>query len=89
MPEGFENHLKNIEVTNFKEQDRKLILEFLKGKAEVHVSDLIAYSGAEKMRVYPILFEEVQAGYIMVTKANFLGTPEIIALSNNSWLIFH
>ena len=50
---------------------------------------MIAYSGAEKMRVYPILFEEVQAGYIKVTKANILGTPEIIALCNNSWLIFH
>lgn len=84
VSQDFENHLQSIEENNFKEQDRKLILEFLKGKAEVHVSDLIAYSGAEKMRVYPILFEEVQAGYIMVIKANFLGTPEIIALSNNS-----
>ena len=84
VSEGFENHLQSIEVTNFKEQDRKLILEFLKGKAEVHVSDLIAYSGAERMRVYPILFEEVQAGYVKVTKANMLGTPEIITLSNNS-----
>ena len=84
VSQDFENHLQSIEENNFKEQDRKLILEFLKGKAEVHVSDLIAYSGAEKMRVYPILFEEVQAGYIMVTKANSLGTPEIIALCNNS-----
>lgn len=81
-PEAIESHLKSIDVTNYKEQDRKLILEFLKGKAEVHVSDLMAYSGAEKLRVYPILFEEEQAGYVKVLKRCGLGAPDIVALSS-------
>lgn len=82
-PEGYESHLNSIDVSNYYERDRKLILEFLKGKAEVHVSDLIAYSGAEKLRVYPILFEEEQAGYVKVLRRSGLGSPEIIALSDN------
>ena len=81
-PEAIESHLKSIDVTNYKERDRKLILEFLKGKAEVHVSDLMAYSGAEKLRVYPILFEEEQAGYVKVLKRCGLGAPDIVALSS-------
>lgn len=81
-PEAIESHLQSIDVTNYKEQDRKLVLEFLKGKAEVHVSDLMAYSGAEKLRVYTILFEEEQAGYVKVLKRCGLGAPDIVALSS-------
>ena len=81
-PDSIECHLNSLDVNNFKERDRKLILEYMKGKAEVHVDDVIAYSGAEKVRVYPVLFEEEQAGYVQVLKRSGLGTPLIVALSN-------
>ena len=74
--------MKSIDDSNFKERDRKLILEFMKGKVEVHVKDIIAYSGAENLRVYPILFEEEMGGYITVLKRNGLGAPLIVSLSS-------
>ena len=76
-----EDHIKGINSEiNYKEYDRKLILEYLKGKAEVHVDDIIANSGADKLRVYPILFEEVMDGFIVVVKENKYGSPVIVSL---------
>lgn len=63
-----------------KEQDRKKILDFMKGRAEVMVYDIVDHSGANQKRVYPILFEEVQSGRIRVIKATELGAPEIVSL---------
>lgn len=80
--EGLESHLSSLDTTNLKERDRKLILEFMKGKAEVHVNDVIAYSGADKMRVYPILFEEERDGFVTVLKRCGMGSPDIVALSD-------
>lgn len=65
---------------NLKERDRKSILDFLKGKAEVHVRDLVNYSGASSLRIYPLLFEEVQAGYVCVVEYDGWGIPEIVKL---------
>lgn len=81
-PEEIDSHLNSIDTANYKERDRKLILEFMKGKAEVHIDDLIAYSGADKARVFPILFEEEQAGYVKVLKRIGMGTPDIVALNS-------
>ena len=81
ISECVEDHIKGINSEiNYKEYDRKLILEYLKGKAEVHVDDIIANSGAEKLRVYPILFEEVMDGFIVVVKENKYGSPVIVSL---------
>jgi len=52
----------------------------MKGKAEVHVDDLLENSGAERLRVYPILTEEVQTGSVVVVKSTGWGAPEIVAL---------
>ena len=57
-----------------------MILEYLKGKAEVHVDDIIANSGADKLRVYPILYEEVMDGFVVVVKENINGSPIIVSL---------
>lgn len=66
---------------DYKEQDRKKILDFLVSRGgEASVDTLIAYSGAEKMRVYPILFEETQAGHIHVLELSQMGAPERVAL---------
>lgn len=74
-------HINSISATNHKEEDRKRILEYIKGKAEVYVSDISENSGAERLRAYPILFEEIQAGYFIPIKSDALGAPVIVALS--------
>ena len=43
----------------------------------------MAYSGAEPLRIYPILFEEIQSGYVLVLKESGMGSPEIVALSRS------
>ena len=66
---------------DYKEQDRKKIIDYLSSRgSEVSVDTLIAESGADKMRVYPILFEETQAGHIQVIELSKLGAPEKVAL---------
>ncbi len=68
---------------NYKDQDRKKILEFMKGKAEVYVDDIERRSGAEKLRIYPILFEGEMSGYIKVITRSGLGSPEIVTLAED------
>ncbi len=70
-----------VDPYNLKEQDRKKVLYFMKGRAEVMVHDILQHSGAERLRVYTILFEEVQKGRIRVIKDNWLGAPEIVSLN--------
>lgn len=62
---------------NYKEMDRKRIMEFIAAHGgEVDVEEIIQGSGAEKLRVYPILFEEEQAGHLRVTARDKLGAAE-------------
>lgn len=70
-----------IDPENFKEQDRKKILEFMRGRAEVMVHDIMKNSGADRMRVYSLLFEEEQRGRIRVVRAGKFGAPEIVTLA--------
>ncbi len=79
---NIDEHINRIEETNYKEIDRKAILEYMKGKAEVRVDDIMANSGAERLRVYSILLEEEQGGDVVVVKANQWGTPEIVSLKS-------
>lgn len=71
-----------IDPDNQKEQDRKKILDFMKGRAEVMVYDITENSGANRLRVYPILYEEVLRGRVRIIKTQGLGAPEIVALNN-------
>lgn len=68
-----------IDPDNLKEQDRKKIRDFIKGRAEVMVHDIIRHSGANRLRVYPILFEEEQKGRIKVIRRGSLGAEEIVS----------
>ncbi len=77
-----DEHIGRIVGVSCKEAARKAILEYMKGKAEVHVDDIIANSGAERLRVYPILFEEERSGYVVVVKATRWGAPEIVSLKS-------
>lgn len=77
-------HIQSIRPVNYKEQDRKRILEYVKGKAEVYVSDIVENSGAEKLRVYPIIFEEMLDGYMIAITSDAWGIPTIVSLNNES-----
>lgn len=74
-------HINSISATNHKEEDMKRILEYIKGKAEVYVSDISENSGAERLRVYPILTLDVVAKAISVMN-NETSLKSLIDLGN-------
>lgn len=63
-----------------KEKDRELILDYLKNNGEVSVQNVIDNSGADRLRVYPILYEEILKGIVIVLKEESLGAPSVISL---------
>jgi len=70
-----------MEEINYKEQDRKAILSYLGiQQGDVEVEKVLSDSGADRLRVYTILFELELEGIIKVVRANDLGTPEIVKL---------
>lgn len=68
---------------NFKEIDRRKVLEFMKGKAEVFVNDIKDRSGAERLRVDALLSEGELEGYIKVITRSNNGAPVIVALADD------
>lgn len=67
-------------MENYKESDKEKIVDFLRGRESVAVNDIIASSGADKMRVFVILFELEQEGAIEVEQRDQLGAPERVIL---------
>ena len=76
------DRFSDFDPENLKEVDRKKIIDYMKGRAEVMVQDIIDNSGADKLRVYPLLFEEAQNGHVKVIKEGYWGNPEIVALGD-------
>ena len=77
-------HIKlDSDPTNSKDQDRRKMLEFMKGKAEVYVNDIKNHSGAEQLRVNTLLSEGEMEGYIKVINRSSNGNPLIVALDEN------
>lgn len=68
---------------NYKEIDRRKVLEFMKGKAEVFVNDIKNRSGAERLRVDALLSEGELEGYIKVITRSNNGAPVIVALADD------
>lgn len=68
---------------NFKEKDRRKVLEFMKGKAEVYVDDIKNRSGAERLRVDALLSEGELEGYVKVITRSGNGAPVIVALADD------
>lgn len=69
---------------DYKEIDRKSILKYIeKQGGQCPVQDIIKNSGAEKLRVYPILFEEVQSARLTVLEEESFGSPKIVKLLRN------
>lgn len=65
---------------NYKERDIASIVAYLKGKEHVEVSNIEAESGAEKLRVYAIVFELMLAGRLRVDQNNPFGSPKVVTL---------
>ena len=62
---------------NYKELDTRKIKDYILSHPDgVEVEDIIAHSGAEKLRVYPALFELEQEGWLTVTEREELGSPK-------------
>lgn len=66
----------NDGTVNYKKEDTQKILGLLSVKKSVKVEELMEKSGAEKLRVYPILFELEQRGDVRVIRRDILGAPE-------------
>lgn len=63
-------------------ENRKRVLDYLKGKAEVYVFDLKTNCGVDEEQVLPILFKEIQDGYVTVIKSDSDDIPTIVALKS-------
>ena len=50
---------------------------------EVSVEHIILHSGADKLRVYPALFELEQSGWLEVVEHEELGAPSIVRKQRN------
>ena len=75
--EGFKIHLMNMDV-NYKFLDTQKIIDYI-----IEVEDIIQNSGADKLRVYPALFELEQSGFLEVVEREELGAPLIVRKRKN------
>lgn len=70
--------------TNYKQLDRERILSYLNVNPVSTVDTIIEHSGAEKLRVYPILFELNQEKIIRVVEKTEWGAPVKVILCQNT-----
>ena len=69
---------------NYKQQDRDKILIYLQAHPVSRVEAIIEESGAERLRIYPILFELSQERVIRVLEVSEWGAPLKVELLNVS-----
>ena len=70
-----------MDIINYKELDRKSLIKYLEdNRGIVKVQDLMDNSGANQLRVFPLLFELTREGVIEVLEEDNLGAPEKIRL---------
>ena len=65
---------------NYKQQDRDKILSYLQTHSVSTVDSIIKESGAERLRVYPILFELRQVNIIQILEESDWVAPVKVAL---------
>jgi len=64
---------------NYKIIDTQRIIDYIISFPNgISVEDIIKYSGADKLRVYPALFELEQSGWLEVIEREELGAPLIV-----------
>lgn len=70
---------------NYKTIDYQKIIDYIKcGADSVSVDNIIRYSEADKLRVYPALFELEQSGFLEVIEREELGAPLIVRKKKES-----
>ena len=70
-----------MEGQNYKQQDRERILSFISCQGgSALVEAIIERSGAEPLRVYPLLFDLRQVGLLAYEKEEEYGSPKRIRL---------
>ena len=70
---------KTNEDMNNKEKDMAAIVNYLQGRGAVEEEEILEQSGAERLRVYPVLFELEQEGLIEVVEREPLGGAKKVA----------
>ena len=66
---------------DYKQQDTIRILRYLRQHPTgISVDDIILHSGADKLRVYPALFELEQDGRLEVLEREELGAARVVRL---------
>jgi Fe2+ transport system protein FeoA len=72
---------KKPEDMDPKEKDTMAIVNYLQGRKKVKVDDILAEAGAERLRVYLILFELEQSAWITVLERAPLGQPIAVKIN--------
>ena len=70
-----------VDPFDLMEEDRKKVLDFMKGRAEVMVYDIFENSGADDKYVSAVLESEERQGTIRVIQRDSKGIPTIVTLS--------
>ena len=66
---------------DYKQQDTIRILHYLRRYPDgVAVDDILRHSGADRLRVYPALFELEQEGRLEVLEREVLGAARVVRL---------
>lgn len=69
---------------NYKIIDTQRITDYISSFSKtVSVEDIILHSGADKLRVYPALFELEQSGWLEVVEREELGAPSVVRKSKD------
>lgn len=65
---------------NYKIIDTRRIVDYIDSfsNSAIPVEDIIQNSGADKLRVYPALFELEQSGWLEVVEREELGAPAVV-----------
>lgn len=70
---------------NYKLSDTRKIISYIQlTPNEINVEDIIQNSGADKLRVYPALFELEQSGFLEVVEREELGAPMVVRKKRDS-----
>ena len=74
-------------LMNYKQLDRDKILSYLQTHPISTVDAIMKDSGAERLRVYPILFELRQEGIIRIIEESGWGAPVKVELPEESYIL--
>lgn len=73
------------EEINYKKHDTQCIVAYIVERCGrvVSVDEILQYSGADRLRVYPALFELEQDGWLEVVEREVLGAPLMVRMKMN------